>query len=333
MWLKLNARHSDTKKELKKAEAALDAAAYSKYLDLSAPEIKSLAVDDKWLVAVSRAIRDEVRRMSNVLGTRVNELVERYETPLPEAMARVSALEQTLVEHVKRMGFKLGSTGAASESREVRSGSASNWEAKSLGSLFEFSGGYSAARDQLSEDGHYYLHYGDIHAAHTPFVDLRKGAGQIPRLDVPLSEINARALLDDGDVVFVDASEDDEGASKHVVVVNPDHQPFISGLHTIVAKPKTNELSHDYRRYCFQRFAIRKQFRFFAAGTKVTGISKTNIKKVTLPVPRLEEQSAIAKILTDLDDELDALAVKLAKMGMLKQGIMQSLLTGKIRLV
>jgi type I restriction enzyme S subunit len=33
------------------------------------------------------------------------------------------------------------------------------WEVKSLGDLFSFSGGYSASRDQLSADGHCYLHY------------------------------------------------------------------------------------------------------------------------------------------------------------------------------
>ena len=68
------------------------------------------------------------------------------------------------------------------------------------------------------------------------------------------------SLLEDGDVVFVDASEDDEGASKHIVVENRRAVPFISGLHTIVAKGLTDELSKQYRRYCFQTRAIRKQF-------------------------------------------------------------------------
>jgi len=37
------------------------------------------------------------------------------------------------------------------------------WEVKTFGQLFNFSGGYSASRDQLSSEGHCYLHYGDIH--------------------------------------------------------------------------------------------------------------------------------------------------------------------------
>jgi len=140
-------------------------------------------------------------------------------------------------------------------------------------------------------------------------------------------------MLDDGDVVFVDASEDDEGTSRHVVVANKDNVPFIAGLHTIVAKSKTDELSHEYRRYCFQTRAIREQFLFYAVGTKVSGISKTNIPKLTLRVPAIPEQRAIAAVLTDVDGELAALEKRLAKTRALKQGMIQELLTGRTRLV
>jgi type I restriction enzyme S subunit len=139
-------------------------------------------------------------------------------------------------------------------------------------------------------------------------------------------------MLEDGDVVFVDASEDDEGTSRHVVVVNKDNIPFISGLHTIVAKSKTDELAHEYRRYCFQTSAIRQQFLFYAVGTKVSGISKTNIAKLTMPVPKVREQTAIAEVLSDLDAELAALEQRRVKTRALKQGMMQELLTGRVRL-
>lgn len=140
-------------------------------------------------------------------------------------------------------------------------------------------------------------------------------------------------MLNDGDVVFVDASEDDEGTSKHVVVMNKDNVPFISGLHTIVAKSKTDELAREYRRHCFQTAAIRQQFLFYAVGSKVSGISKSNIPKLRLPVPTVSEQTAIATILSDMDAEIAALETRLAKTRLLKQGMMHKLLTGKIRLV
>jgi type I restriction enzyme S subunit len=207
------------------------------------------------------------------------------------------------------------------------------WEVKTLGDLFAFSGGYAASRSQLSAEGHCYLHYGDIHRRSNTFIDVRTEYQDIPKLDMPLEKVSPDALLAHGDVVFVDASEDDEGASKHVVIVNKDDIPFISGLHTIVAKSKTRDLANDYRRYCFQTAAIRQQFLFYAVGTKVTGISKANIAKLTLSVPSVSEQTAIAAVLSDMDAELAVLEARRDKTGALKQAMMQELLTGRIRLL
>ena len=212
-------------------------------------------------------------------------------------------------------------------------GFSGEWEVKPLGALFSFSGGLTASRDQLSSEGYCYLHYGDIHTSNRSFVDVRAEYQDIPKLDIPLKEVSSVSLLGDGDIVFVDASEDNEGTSKHLVIDNPEGIPFISGLHTIVAKSKTNALEQKYRRYCFQTMAVKAQFRFFAVGTKVSGISKSNIAKVTLPVPSVSEQTAISTILSDMDAEITVLEAKLEKVRQLKQGMMQELLTGRIRLV
>lgn len=206
------------------------------------------------------------------------------------------------------------------------------WEVKPFGDLFDFSGGFSASREQLSENGHCYLHYGDIHGATKTCVDTHADFQDIPKLDIPLKKISPRSLLEDGDVVFVDASEDDEGTSRHVVVVNKGNLPFISGLHTIVAKSKTTDLTHEYRRYCFQTEAIRRQFLFYAVGTKVSGISKSNIPKLLLAFPNPPEQRAIATALNDVDALLDGLDRLIAKKRDLKQAAMQQLLTGQTRL-
>jgi len=50
-------------------------------------------------------------------------------------------------------------------------------------------------------------------------------------------------------------------------------------------------------------------------------------------VPVVSEQAAIATILSDMDKELDALESRLAKARKIKQGMMQELLTGRIRLI
>ncbi len=249
---------------------------------------------------------------------------------LSDADALIESLEQLIT---KKRQIKQGAMQELLTGKKRLSGFSGEWEVKKLGDLFSFSGGYSASRDQLSSEGHCYLHYGDIHGSSKMIIDAKDDYQNIPKLNIPLKRIASNSLLEDGDVVFVDASEDDEGTSRYIVVVNKDDIPFIAGLHTIVAKSKTSELTHEYRRYCFQTADIHQQFLFFAVGTKVSGISKSNIPKLTLPVPPFPEQAAIAEILMDMEAEIDAQEVKLEKARKIKYGMMHNLLTGKIRLI
>jgi type I restriction enzyme S subunit len=57
------------------------------------------------------------------------------------------------------------------------------------------------------------------------------------------------------------------------------------------------------------------------------------LSEVVLPLPIIDEQTAIASALADMDAELAALERRLIKTRALKQGMMQELLTGKTRLV
>ena len=203
----------------------------------------------------------------------------------------------------------------------------SDWKVISLGDVFSFSGGYSASRDQLSNDGFCYLHYGDIHKSTRTFIDVKREYSDIPKLNIPIRAVPRKSLLDDGDVVFVDASEDDEGASRHIVVRNPDCLSYISGLHTIVSKSKDESINKTYRQYCFQTSDVKRQFLYFAVGTKVTGISKTNIAKIQITIPpTLAEQERIATALSDADALIASLEKLIAKKRNIKQGAMQRLL-------
>jgi len=58
-----------------------------------------------------------------------------------------------------------------------------------------------------------------------------------------------------------------------------------------------------------------------------------DLKTLTLQLPPLPEQTAIAEVLTEMDEELAALEKRREKTRALKQAMMQELLTGRIRLV
>ncbi|MBI5109057.1 MAG: N-6 DNA methylase [Rhodocyclales bacterium] len=104
-WLQLAADEATQKKQLREAEAELDAKAYAHYPRLSEVEVKTLVVDDKWIAALDAAIHGELDRISQTLTRRVKELTERYEAPLPQLTGRVAELEARVSRHLKKMGF------------------------------------------------------------------------------------------------------------------------------------------------------------------------------------------------------------------------------------
>ncbi|MDM0051400.1 type I restriction-modification system subunit M [Variovorax sp. J22R115] len=104
-WLKLAAEESALKKRVKEADTALDAAAYARYPKLTAAEVQALVVDDKWLAALDAAVHSEMDWLSRQLTSRVKELAERYEAPVPQINERVSELEARVTRHLEKMGF------------------------------------------------------------------------------------------------------------------------------------------------------------------------------------------------------------------------------------
>lgn len=80
--------------------------------------------------------------------------------------------------------------------------------------------------------------------------------------------------------------------------------------------------------------AVMNQYASMAAGSSVQNLNKEKVANVLLYAPSsLKEQSAIAKVLSSMDEEISFLEAKREKYNAIKQGMMQQLLTGKIRLV
>lgn len=95
-----------------------------------------------------------------------------------------------------------------------------------------------------------------------------------------------------------------------------------------------SELLGLYLSYYFRSRMGRKLMSCLAQGSTRYNLSKDAFLKsiITIP-PTLSEQRAIASIITKMDDEITALEAKKAKYEAVKQGMMQQLLTGKIRLI
>ena len=85
--------------------------------------------------------------------------------------------------------------------------------------------------------------------------------------------------------------------------------------------------------YLFQTGRYRNYINNLLAGSSINNLTSTSIESLEFPVPPIPEQTAIAAILSDMDTEIAALEARRDKTRDLKQGMMQELLTGRIRLV
>ena len=102
----------------------------------------------------------------------------------------------------------------------------------------------------------------------------------------------------------------------------------------LVIKDYSNTYDMDFLYYILSSNAIFEQYIAIAAGSSVKNLNKEKVANVVLFAPQsLAEQRAIATILNKMDNEITALEAKKAKYEAIKQGMMQQLLTGKIRLI
>lgn len=99
-------------------------------------------------------------------------------------------------------------------------------------------------------------------------------------------------------------------------------------INAIVCNDKNNP------NYIYYAIEMRSDdLKVLAGQTAVPIVNKEQFENFELILPSKAEQTAIANVLSDMDTEISALETKLAKYRTLKTGMMQQLLTGKIRLV
>ena len=101
----------------------------------------------------------------------------------------------------------------------------------------------------------------------------------------------------------------------------------------IVLRPDDRKVRSGYLFFYIMSDFGQARMSELIAGSGHPKINKTDLKKLMVVIPSLDEQEAIAALLSDMDSENAALETKLHKARQVKQGMMRNLLTGRIRLV
>ena len=110
-------------------------------------------------------------------------------------------------------------------------------------------------------------------------------------------------------------------------------QALFHGMNLLLLRTNRDAHSH-FLYFWFTSLSARRQTRNLAKqAVSQASINTKELKALEIRLPPLLEQTAIATILSDMDTELTALEARRDKTRALKQGMMQELLTGRIRLV
>lgn len=152
--------------------------------------------------------------------------------------------------------------------------------------------------------------------------------------------IKNRDLKSDDQVYFYSGEYSDEYIVRNgdlLVGMDGDFLPCIWNKGEALLNQRVGRIKSDIWSIPFLYYILMEPLKIKQAGTGATTVkhlSHGDIESMSILLPSsLEEQRAIASVLTAMDDELAALEAKKAKYVALKQGMMQQLLTGKIRLI
>lgn len=197
-----------------------------------------------------------------------------------------------------------------------------DWEVKELGDVGSFSKGSAISREDADSGDIPAIRYGEVYTHHDNYIKAFYSH---------ISEAVSKKAkkLSKGDLLFTCSGETKEDIGKCVAFIG-DEEAYAGG-DLLILSPSM-EIDSLYFGFLLNSDFCVKQKASFGQGDAVVHISSESIKKLVIPIPSKPEQTAIANVLSSMDKEIEALEAKLGKYRDLKTGMMQQLLTGKIRL-
>ncbi len=252
---------------------------------------------------------------------------------IPEQHVIATALNDTdsLIENLekviaKKRAIKQGALQELLTGKKRLAGFSGEWEKVNLGEIGQTYGGLSGKSKQDFSNGKYpYIPF--LNIMNNPVIDIN----YFDFVNIKSNERQNVALK--GDLFFNGSSETPEEVGMCSVLLENIPKLYVNSFCFGFRLDKTLKTNGLFLSYFFRSNEGRKLFSTLAQGATRYNLSKNNFLKIEIPYPKPEEQQAIAQVISDMDAEIEALEHKLSKYKMIKQGMMQELLTGKKRLV
>lgn len=240
---------------------------------------------------------------------------------IAEALSDADALIESLESLIaKKRAIKQGAMQELLSGRRRLPGFSGAREMRRLGDVASFYKGRGLPKSQISDSGaEPCIHYGQLFTTYPATIkdilsrtDYSSGAARSIANDVlmPTSDVTPRGL-----------------AKASCVTVDD----VVLGGDILIIRPDSKLIWGAYLSSCIRY--EEAQVLQLVTGSTVFHLYASDMKTFTFAVPPLREQMAIAELLTDMDDEVVELEQRREKARQIKQGMMQELLTGRVRLV
>lgn len=201
-------------------------------------------------------------------------------------------------------------------------GFSEEWKTVKLNDLGFFFKGMGVPKDKVNAEGKYKcLTYGDLYTKYEIKIDNVKTY-------ISQDIANISQEIQYGDICFAGSGETKEDIGKCAVFLDG-KIGYVGG--DIIVFRKSLNINSLFLSYALNTEYVNKQKYSLGQGHSVVHIYISQLEQITIYLPGIEEQNAIAEILSVCDNEITLAKQKLDTLRLQKKGLMQVLLTGKKR--
>lgn len=268
--------------------------------------------------------QDQIVRFLDWKESSINKLILNYR----HQISMLEEIKQKLIDEAVIKGMRK-STLAHNDDIRWDIDYPENWAIQRIRESFSFRKGLSITKANLETTGIAVISYGQVHSKKNSGVGLNDEL--IRYVNDSYLASNQNCLVEKGDFIFADTSEDVTGCGNYAYV-DWDERIF-AGYHSIIAHPDGSK-NNKFLAYLFKSPTWRYQIRKKVNGVKVYSITQKMLKDTFILVPPLDEQSEIVNYLDvickKIDDTIKKDEEKIANLHELKIRLVSDVVTGKI---
>ncbi|MBZ0234320.1 MAG: restriction endonuclease subunit S [Deltaproteobacteria bacterium] len=261
---------------------------------LTAPQVGKYAVGAPPTLAEQKAIAAALSDVDALLGALDRLIAKKRDL-------KQAAMQQLLTGQNRLPGFR------------------GHWEVSTVGREFDIQLGKMLDTDKNTGSPKTYLGNKDVQWGRIDITELRT-------MLIPESELE-RYRLCPGDLLVCEGGEVGRAAIWEAPLAECYYQKALHRLRPSKA------LNPRFMLALLRHWTAHNHLRDYVSQTSIAHLTREKFAQVPLLVPTTEEQAAIVAVLSDFDAEMEALEQRRSKTQLLKQGMMQELLTGRTRLV